>query len=87
VISTIQRLLNLRRDCLIRDRHRYIISYKFNIREEKERTKRDNNNIKDNDGQLLKHDRKGAEFLEVVYILPYSLTLLIAYSGGSQLIY
>jgi hypothetical protein len=87
VINIIQRLLNLRRDYLIRDRHRYIISYKFNIREGKERAKRDNNNIKDNDGQLLKYNREGAEFLEVVYILPHSFTLLTTYNEGSQLVY
>jgi hypothetical protein len=48
-----------------------MIFYKFNIREGKERAKRDNKNIKDDDGQLLKYDREGAEFLEVAYILPH----------------
>jgi hypothetical protein len=64
-----------------------VIFYKFNIREGKERAKRDNNNTKDNNGQLLKHDKEKAEFLEVAYIFLYSLTSLIAYGGGSQLVY
>jgi hypothetical protein len=64
-----------------------VISHKFNIREGKKRAKRDNNNTKDNDGQLLKHDKEGAEFLEVAHILPHSLTSLAACGGGSQLIY
>jgi hypothetical protein len=76
VIGTTQRLSNLRRDCLIRDRHRCVISHKFDIREGKEHAKRDGDNAKDDDGQLLKHDREGAEFLEVAHILPHSLTLL-----------
>jgi hypothetical protein len=86
VIGTTQRLLNLRRDCLIRDRHRCVISHKFDIREGKERTKRDGDNAKDDDGQLLKHDKEGAEFLEVAHILPHSLTSLAACGGGSQLV-
>jgi hypothetical protein len=64
-----------------------VISYKFDIREGKERAKRDGDNTKDDDGQLLKHDKEGAEFLEVAYILPHSLTLLAACGGGSQLVY
>jgi hypothetical protein len=86
VIGTTQRLSNLRRDCLIRDRHRCVISHKFDIREGKERAKRDGDDAKDDDGQLLRHDKEGAEFLEVAHILPHSLTSLAACGGGSQLV-
>jgi hypothetical protein len=86
VIGTTQRLSNLRRDCLIRDHHRCVISHKFDIREGEKRAKRDGDNARDDDGQLLKHDKGGAEFLEVAHILPHSLTSLTAYGGDSQLV-
>ena len=53
MIGTTQRLSNLRRDCLIRDRHRCVISHKFDIRERKERAKQDGDDAKDDDGRLL----------------------------------
>jgi hypothetical protein len=86
IIGTTQRLSNLRRDCLIRDGHRCVISHKFDIRKGKERAKRDGDNAKDDDGRLLKHDREGAEFLEVAHILPHSLTSLAACGGDLQLV-
>ena len=64
-----------------------MVSHKFDIREGKEHAKRDGDNAKDDDGQLLKHDKEGAGFLEVAYILPYSLTSLAAFGGGSLVIY
>ncbi|KAL1963566.1 hypothetical protein VTN77DRAFT_8011 [Rasamsonia byssochlamydoides] len=57
VIGTPQRLSTLRRDCLICDRHRCVISRKFDIREAKERVKRDGNNARDDDGRLLIHEK------------------------------
>ena len=63
-----------------------MISHKFDIREGKERAKRDGDNAKDDGGQLLKHDREGAEFLGVAHILPHSLTSLKACGGDSQLV-
>ena len=63
-----------------------MISHKFDIREGKERAKRDGNNAKDDDRQLLKYDKEGAECLEVAHILPHSLTSLAAYGGDSQLV-
>ena len=63
-----------------------MISHKFDIREGRERARRDGDNAEDDDGQPLKHDKEGAEFLEVAHILPHSLTSLTACGGGSQLV-
>jgi hypothetical protein len=44
--------------------------HKFDIREGKEHSKRDGDNANDDDGQLLKHDREGGEFLGVATYFP-----------------
>ena len=86
VAGSTQRLSNLRRDCLIRDGHRCVISQKFDIGDAMKRVKRDKNNAKDDDGRLLINEREAPEYLEVAHILPHSLTSLAAGSGDSQLV-
>lgn len=86
VVGTTRRLSNLRRDCLLRDGHRCVISRKFDIREARERVKQAAGNAKDDDGQLLNSIEEGFEFLEVAHILPHSLMSVTAYDGDSQLV-
>ena len=75
-----RRVATLRRDCLIRDRYRCVISRAFDLDESLRRTDLDEDNAKDNDGNLLKDD-KIAEVLEVAHILPHSL---MSYNANSQ---
>jgi hypothetical protein len=84
--GTTQRISALRRDCLIRDRHRCVISRKFDRSEALERFTRDGENAKDDDGQLLKDENERPEHLEVAHILPHSLTSLTTAGGESQLV-
>ena len=76
-----KRVATLRRDCLIRDRYRCVISQVFDRNEGLRRTKRDKDNAKDDDGNLLKDEDKRAEVLEVAHILPHSL---MSYNASSQ---
>jgi hypothetical protein len=76
-----RRVATLRRDCLIRDRYRCVISCAFDLDETLRRVKLDKDNAKDNDGNLLKDEDKLAEVLEVAHILPHSL---MSYNAGSQ---
>ncbi|KAI5921713.1 hypothetical protein F4810DRAFT_330693 [Camillea tinctor] len=72
-VGTGSRLSDLRRDCLIRDRHRCVISRKFDLAEAQRRHNPDG--ARDDDGNLLRNDSNGyPEFLEVAHILPHSLT-------------
>ncbi len=86
VAGTTQRVSVLRRDCLIRDHHRCVISRKFDLREARERFKRDGENAKDDDGHLLKDESERSEYLEVAHILPHSLTSFTAGGGQTQLV-
>ncbi|KAI0525829.1 hypothetical protein F5B22DRAFT_633225 [Xylaria bambusicola] len=63
----------LRRDCLIRDRHRCVISRRFDHAEAWER-RNTPGDARDDEGNLLENDPDDPEFLEVAHILPHSLT-------------
>jgi hypothetical protein len=73
VVGTTQRISVLRRDCLIRDRRRCVVSRKFDWKEAMERAKRDGDNAKDDDGNLLNNELEEPDYLEVAHILPHSL--------------
>ncbi|RWA12170.1 hypothetical protein EKO27_g2922 [Xylaria grammica] len=67
------RLLALQRDCLIRDRHRCVISRRFDCAKAMERRNAPNG-AQDDEGNLLENDPDDPEFLEVAHILPHLLT-------------
>ncbi|KAI0395147.1 hypothetical protein F5Y17DRAFT_424636 [Xylariaceae sp. FL0594] len=74
-VGSLARVAALRGECLLRDRHRCVVSRKFDLLEAEKRCKRDDDNARDDDGNLF----AGAPFdslhcLEVAYILPHSLT-------------
>lgn len=72
-VGTGPRLSILRRDCLIRDRHRCVISRRFDHAEAWER-RNTPGGARDDEGNLLENDPDDPEFLEVAHILPHSLT-------------
>ncbi|KAL4931876.1 uncharacterized protein BDV17DRAFT_227681 [Aspergillus undulatus] len=81
-IGTPQRVSNLRKDCLRRDRHRCVISRKFDAQEAQNRYKRDGRDVKDDDGKSLLPERDIMAYLEVAHIMPHSLRSIT--SGGSE---
>ncbi|KAL6247174.1 hypothetical protein RBB50_005517 [Rhinocladiella similis] len=80
VTGTPTRLSCLRKQCLIRDRYRCVISRKLDDTEAKARWAKYGPDSKDEDGLLLKDEIPG--FLQVAHILPHSLT---SSSKNSQL--
>ncbi|CAK44086.1 uncharacterized protein An01g11840 [Aspergillus niger] len=83
-LGTRQRVSVLRKDCLVRDHHRCVISRKFDIVEARKRNAEDGDNCKDDNGNLLSSSSRGEfQYLEVAHILPYSLTTLA--QGESEL--
>lgn len=52
-VETPGRISTLRRDCLIRDHHRCVISRAFDYREARKRFKEHGKDAKDDDGQSL----------------------------------
>lgn len=81
VTGTPTRLSCLRKQCLIRDRYRCVISRKLDDTEAKARWAKYGPDSKDEDGLLLKDEIPG--FLQVAHILPHSLT---SSSKNSQLV-
>ena len=74
-VGTSQRLANLRRDCLTRDRYRCVISRTFDDGEAIRRVARDGDEeARDEDGNLLKNEDGIFAPLEVAHIIPHSLT-------------
>ncbi|RYC54053.1 hypothetical protein CHU98_g12155 [Xylaria longipes] len=71
-VGTPARVSALRGECLVRDRHRCVVSRKFDLHEATKRFNRDKGNARDNDGSLLEESL--FEALEVAHILPHSLT-------------
>ncbi|KAI0388329.1 hypothetical protein F5Y17DRAFT_453269 [Xylariaceae sp. FL0594] len=71
-VGTPARVSALRGACLLRDRHRCVVSRVFDLAEAMKRFKRDNDNARDDDGNLLQGEPLKA--LEVAHILPHSLT-------------
>lgn len=86
MVGTTKRLSTLRRDCLIRDRHRCVISHNFDITEGEKRVQLYGDGAEDDSGRLLKHNSEGAEYLEVAHILPHSLTSVTNHDGDLQLV-
>ncbi|OTB09640.1 hypothetical protein M426DRAFT_6904 [Hypoxylon sp. CI-4A] len=66
------RVSALRGDCLVRDRHRCVVTRKFDRYEARSRFYRDGNDARDDDGTLL--SETSFEGLEVAHILPHLLT-------------
>ncbi|RWA09443.1 hypothetical protein EKO27_g5661 [Xylaria grammica] len=72
-VGTGPRLSALRRDCLVRDRHRCVISRKFDFSEAVKRS-RAPGGPQDDEGNLIANDPIEPAPLEVAHILPHSLT-------------
>ncbi|KAI3339695.1 hypothetical protein F4824DRAFT_35029 [Ustulina deusta] len=70
-VGTPARVSALRGDCLLRDRHRCVASRTFDLHEAMNRFNRDNDNARDDDGNLL--EGEPLDTLEVAHILPHSL--------------
>ncbi|KAK4194051.1 hypothetical protein QBC40DRAFT_322045 [Triangularia verruculosa] len=71
-VGTPKRVSKLRGQYLIRDRHRYIISRRFNQSEVINRIRKGGDNTKDDNRNLLS-DENQFKNLKVIYILPHSL--------------
>ena len=82
--ATTQRLATLRRDSLIRDRHRCVISRSFDFDEATERVRHDREEARDDDGNLLKDENGAFAALEVAHIIPHSL--MTVRSGESVMV-
>ncbi|KAE8384180.1 hypothetical protein BDV23DRAFT_189479 [Aspergillus alliaceus] len=80
-VGTKQRISFLRRDCLIRDRHRCVVSRKFDITEARRRLA-NNEKCEDDNGKLLETEpRDNFQYLEVAHILPHCLTKVASADG------
>ncbi|KAH1348823.1 hypothetical protein KXW65_003965, partial [Aspergillus fumigatus] len=72
-MGTKSRVSRLRQECLKRDHYRCVVSRKFDRAEAKKRLEQ-NENSKDDDGELLRNQRSDQfEYLEVAHIIPHSL--------------
>ncbi|OAA59030.1 hypothetical protein SPI_06232 [Niveomyces insectorum RCEF 264] len=72
--GTPERLASLRWECLVRDRHRCVITRKFSSDEHEARFKLHGDGARDDDGVLFSEQTPGQiEPLEVAHILPHSL--------------
>ena len=71
--ETKERLKGLREKCLIRDRHRCVISRKFDLTEALQRDKLEGDNAKDDDDHLLYLETSEPDTLQVAHILPHSI--------------
>ena len=68
-----QHIPDLRQACLTRDRHRCVVTRKFDIWEAEKRCKvLDGDDVKDDDGNPLLQEAKDMTYLEVAYIIPHS---------------
>ncbi|KAI5917332.1 hypothetical protein F4810DRAFT_696845 [Camillea tinctor] len=72
-VGTTYRLSALRGECLIRDRHRCVISRRFDKDEAMKRYKTAGTAL-DDDGNLVANDPLQPVYLELGHILPHSLT-------------
>lgn len=72
--DTRQRVSIPQKSCLVRDRHRCVVSRRFEIVEARKRTKQHGDNREDDDGNPLRNEARGRfQYLEVAHILPHSL--------------
>lgn len=85
IAGTNQRLASLRAQCLIRDRHRCVISRTFDRDEAKRRVSRDtSDNAQDDEGNLLREESGTFAVLEVAHIIPHSL--MTVSTGRAELV-
>ncbi|KAK3372428.1 hypothetical protein B0H63DRAFT_496921 [Podospora didyma] len=73
-VGTPERVSALRGACLVRDRHRCVISRRFDFDEALERIETHGDGARDDDGVLFSEDTSPMITLEVAHILPHSLT-------------
>ena len=84
-MGTSQRVATLRRECLIRDRHRCVISRTFDDGEVMRRVGRDGEEkARDDDGNFLEDEGGTFAPLEVAHIIPHSL--MAVQSGMLELV-
>ncbi|KAI3326742.1 hypothetical protein HD806DRAFT_520481 [Xylariaceae sp. AK1471] len=76
-VGTPDRLSRLRGACLVRDRHRCVVTRRFDYVEARNRTRQNGDDARDDDGAPL---RAPTDRLEVAHILPHSL--MKADAGG-----
>lgn len=82
-ISTTDRLAALRGACLVRDRHRCVVSRKFDMSAFIKRVASDGDNACDDDDVLFTaQDQLQYQSLEVAHILPHSLMKADTEAGG-----
>ncbi|CAG8139265.1 unnamed protein product [Penicillium olsonii] len=75
--GTRQSLSVLRQKCLIRDRHRCVVSRKFDRAAARKRFAENAESCADDDGNLLKDESSDQfQYLEVAHILPHCLTTI-----------
>ncbi|KAL5333931.1 hypothetical protein BJX70DRAFT_403109 [Aspergillus crustosus] len=86
VIGTPQRVLNLRKSCLVCDRYRCVITGRFDAQEAQTRYKRDGRDVKDDDGKLLLLECDTMAYLEVAYIIPHLLKSFSGDGGDRKLV-
>jgi hypothetical protein len=72
-VVTTQRLSLLRKACFIRDRHRCVISRRFDANVAVNRYNTLGDDAKDDDGRLIKDEVEEPTDLEVAHIIPHSL--------------
>jgi hypothetical protein len=72
-VGTTQRLSSLRKACLIRDRHRCIISRRFDANEAVNRYNTLGDDAKDDNDRLIKDEEEEPTDLEVAHIIPHFL--------------
>lgn len=84
--DALERLSNLRKACLARDRYRCAISRKFDTREAQNRYKRHGRDLKDDDGKSLLPERDNMAHLEVAHIIPHSIKSVTSEAGELKLV-
>ncbi|KAJ6103658.1 hypothetical protein N7486_003880, partial [Penicillium sp. IBT 16267x] len=73
--GTRQRVSVLRQSCRVRDRHRCVVSRKFDRAAARKRLAENGESCADDDGKLLKDEASDQfQYLEVAHILTYCLT-------------
>ncbi|BCR99988.1 HNH endonuclease signature motif containing protein [Aspergillus luchuensis] len=84
-IGTPQRVSNLRHLCLVRDRHRCVITRKFDALEGEARYNIHGDQLTDDEGNSLLPESSDMALLEVAHIIPHSLMSLSNIEGEPKL--
>lgn len=85
-IGTPQRVSNLRHLCLVRDRHRCVITRKFDALEGEARYNIHGDQLTDDEGNSLLPESSDMALLEVAHIIPHSLMSLSNIEGEPKLV-